>query len=153
VLSARRQPRTTGILAWGCLLVVLASAAGADAQERKAYKYVDEKGNVVYSQTPPPAGKDAKQVNIAPAHRGSGGSTSTTPYDDPRRYSNERQDQYADRMREREKQAEEARRKRLAELEAECNRNRGADCKNPETLRLMESNQKPGGGYYPATRR
>ena len=132
-------------------MIGLAAAAGADAQERKAYKYVDEKGNVVYSQTPPPAGKDAKQVNIAPAHRGSGGSTSSSPYDDPRRYSNERQDHYADRIREQQKKAEEARLKRLAELEAECNRNRGADCKNPETLRLLEANQLPGGRRYPSS--
>jgi hypothetical protein len=134
--------------AWGFVLSGLVCVAGADAQERKAYKYVDEKGNVTYSQTPP-AGKDAKQLNIAPAHRGSGGNTTRGPYDDPRRYSTERQDQYGERMRERQKQMEEARQKRLAELEAECNRNRGTDCKNPETLRLIESNQIPGGRRYP----
>jgi hypothetical protein len=51
-------------------------------------------------------------------------------------------------MREREKAAEETKRKRLADLEAECNRNRGTDCKNPETLRLLNANRIPGGRRY-----
>jgi hypothetical protein len=129
-------------------LAVLATSAAADAQERKAYKYVDEKGNVTYSQTPP-VGKDAKQIPIAPAYRGQGGGTSRGPYDDPGRYSSDGHDRYQDAMLERQKAAEEAQKKRLAELEAECNRNRGSDCKNPETLRLIESNQTPGGRRYP----
>ena len=136
------------VLAWTCLAAGLAAAATAGAQERKAYKYVDEKGNVVYSQTPP-TGKDAKQIGIAPAYRGQGGSTARGPYDDPRHYSNDRHDQHQDAMRERQRAMEEAQKKRQAELEAECNRNRGADCKSPETLRLIESNQIPGGRRYP----
>jgi hypothetical protein len=144
-MAGRRLPR---VLAWGCVAVGLAAGGAAHAQERKAYKYVDEKGNVVYSQNPP-SGKDAKQIGIAPAHRGAGGSTTRGPYDDPNRYSSDRQDQYSNALRERQKAAEEAERKRLADLEAECNRNRGADCKNPETLRLLESNQMPGGRRYP----
>ena len=144
-MTRRRSFRYVAFIAAGLAL----AAATAPAQERKAYKYVDEKGNVVYSQTPPPStAKDAKQVNIAPAHRGSGGPA-TSGYDDPRRYSTARQDDYASQARERDKKAEEARQKRLADLEAECNRNRGTDCKNPETLRLMESNRIPGGRSYP----
>jgi hypothetical protein len=120
--------------------------AGANAQERKAYKYVDEKGNVVYSQTPP-AGKDARKLDISPANSGRVGTT--TPggaYDDPRRYSSD-QDRVNERRREMERKREEANQKRLAELEAECNRNRGADCKNPETLRLIEASRIPRSRY------
>lgn len=136
-------------MAWGFVLIGLAVAAGAGAQERKAYKYVDEKGNVVYSSTPPLVGKDAKQIDIAPAYRGIGGSLSDAPYDNPRHYSTDRQDRYAEKMRERKKKIEEARQKRRTALEAECNHSRGDDCKNPETLRLIESNKRPGGRRYP----
>lgn len=147
-MMAGARRRMSRVFAWSCLAAGLLAAATADAQERKAYKYVDEKGNVVYSQNPP-AGKDAKQIGIAPAHRGEGGSTARGPYDDPGRYSHDRQNQYSDAMRERQKAAEEAQKKRLAALEAQCNRDRGTDCKNPETLRLIESNQMPGGRRYP----
>jgi len=152
VLTATAYLRMSRVLAWSCLAAGLLAAATAGAQERKAYKYVDEKGNVVYSQNPPP-GKDAKQIGIAPAHRGEGGSTARGPYDDPNRYSTDRQDQYSGSTREGQKAAEEAQKKRLADLEAQCNRDRGTDCKNPETLRLLESNQVPGGRRYPSSGR
>ena len=147
MLTATAKRRAFRFIAWSCLAACAAAAAAAHAQERKAYKYVDEKGNVVYSQTPPP-GKDAKQIGIAPAHRGGGVAPSRGQYDDPARYSSERQDRHAEAIRERQKAVEEAKTKRLAELEAECNRNRGSDCKNPETLRLLESNRIPGGRRY-----
>jgi hypothetical protein len=128
-------------------LSALAAATVVTAQERKAYRYVDEQGRVVYSQTPP-AGKSAKQVDIAPAYRGSGGNTSPLQYDDPRRYSTMGDDRYAQSVREQQRKAEEAKLQRIAELEAECVRNRGVDCKNPETLRLIESNRIPGGRRF-----
>lgn len=132
--------------AW-LVLAALLVCGDASAQERKAYKYVDEKGNVVYSQTPP-AGKDAKQINIAPASSSRGGSTSLNPYDDPRTYSGDQQrGAYEQRAQEQQKKLDEAKQKKLAELEAECNRNRGSDCKNPETLRLIESNRIPRSRY------
>lgn len=144
ITPGRRKARS---LAWGFVLAGML-VAGADAQEQKAYRSVDEKGKVVYSQVPP-IGKDAKQISIKPAYRGSGGNTSSSSYDDPRRYApSSSQDQYAASMREQQKKNEEARQNRIAELESECNRNRGVDCKNPETLRLIESNRIPGGRRY-----
>jgi len=129
----------------GAGLLLCTGAAGA--AERKAYKYVDEQGNVVYSQTPPADGRDAKQVDIASAQAGRQSYVPPPgPYDDPKRLSN-RQD-YETRRREQQRLREEAQRKRLADLEAECNRNRGTNCNDPETLRLIESQKIPGGRQY-----
>lgn len=133
--------------AFGAVLLSLLVCAAALAQERKIYKYVDEKGNVVYSQTPPTDASKARKIDVSPAYRGRGGNNpSGSPYDNPRTYSgDEYQQQYRNALREREQQSEEARRNRLAELEAECNRNRGADCKDPQALRYQESTQIPRG--------
>lgn len=135
------------IMNLGLVLIGFAVCTSAIAAERKAYKYVDEKGNVVYSQTPPTEGKEVKRVDISPALSGRGGYTpSSSAYDNPRTYSRESQrQQYNDAMRERQKRQEEAQKKRLAELEADCSRNRGTDCKNPEALRYQESTRVPGG--------
>jgi hypothetical protein len=127
--------------------LLVAFVTGATAAERKAYRYVDEKGNVVYSQTPPADGRDARKVDITPAQAGRYGHVVPPgPYDNPRQYSG--QGDYEARMREQQRLREEAQRKRLAELEAECNRSRGTDCKNPETLRLIEAQKIPGGRQY-----
>jgi hypothetical protein len=106
---------------------------------------VDEKGNVVYSQTPPMDGAKARKLDSSPAYRGSGGdSSSASPYDSPSRYSRDEQlQQSRNATQERQQREEEARRNRQASLEAECNRNRGTDCKNPETLRYLESTRIP----------
>jgi hypothetical protein len=132
--------------ALGAVLWALACAA-AMAQGNKLYKYVDEKGNVVYSQTPPMSGAKAQKLDPRPAYSGRGGNTSSySPYDHPGTYSGDSaQQRREEAMRKRQEQQEEARQKRLAELEAECNRNRGTDCKNPETLRYQESTRIPGG--------
>ncbi len=136
-----------------CLaLLCLSLCTVAAAAERKAYKYVDEKGNVIYSQTPPPHGKDAKKVDIAPAHAGRGGYSGREPYVDPDRYSTydrwqEILDERERRRREEQKRREDARQKRLAEIEAECVRNRSTDCKNPEALRYQESQKIPRPPY------
>lgn len=131
----------------GLVLIGFIICTAVIAAERKAYKYVDEKGNVVYSQTPPTEGKEVQKVDISPAQSGRGGYTPpASQYDNPRTYSNESQrQQYNDALRQRQKQREEAQKKRLAELEADCNRNRGTDCKNPQALRYQESTQVPGG--------
>lgn len=130
-------------------LVVLGMAlcVGAVAAERKAYKHVDEKGNVTYSQSPPADGGQSKRIDISPAQEGRGGYTPpASAYDNPRTYSRDADRQrYNDATRERQIRQEEARQKRLAELEAECNRNRGTDCKNPDALRYQESTRVPGG--------
>jgi uncharacterized protein DUF4124 len=129
-----------------CTLVASAVALCTfPAVAQKAYKQVDEKGNVTYSQTPPVQGKEAKKVDISPAQAGRGGPAgSTDTYRIQRTYTYEQPNQQAYQ-----KQREEAEQKRIADLKAECNRNRGADCNNPETLRLMEAQKIPGGRYYP----
>jgi Tfp pilus assembly major pilin PilA len=128
----------------GCLVVVAVAAVPAQAQ--KAYKQVDEKGNVTYSQTPPTQGKEAKKVDIAPAQAGRGvpGSTGGDSYRIERTYTYQ-----SPQQQEYQRAREEAEKKRKADLVAECNRNRGTDCNNPETLRLMEAQKIPGGRNYP----
>jgi len=128
----------------GAAMLGLAVCAGALAQERKVYKYVDEKGNVVYSQTPPLDASKARKIDATPAYTGRGGnSSSVSPYGSPRvYYRGSAQQSHGDAARERQQQ-EEARKNRLAELEAQCNRNRGTDCNSPETLRYLESTQIP----------
>lgn len=130
-----------------CLLI----SAGVAAAERKAYKIVDEKGNVTYSQTPPPAAaKSVQKVDISPASTGRGGypgsyrDSRETQYQPSREYADERARQQEE-MRKQRQQAEE---QRIANLKAECMRNRGADCENPETLRLIEAQRIPGGRSY-----
>jgi hypothetical protein len=132
-------------LTLGAAILGLVVCTAALAQERKVYKYVDEKGNVVYSQTPPLDASKARKIDATPAYSGRGGnSPSVSPYDNPRTYSGDTgQQQYRDALRERQQRQEEARKNRLTELEAECNRNRGTDCKNPDTLRYQESTQIP----------
>ena len=123
-----------GVIAFAAL------ASGAAAQ--KAYKYVDEKGNVTYSQVPPtaPTAKDPAKVDISPAHSSSGGAT--RPFRAQPGYS-DNHSPGQDYARARQRAAEEAQQKRVAALEAECNRSRGSDCKNPETLRYLEQQNVP----------
>lgn len=132
---------------FGVVFLGLLLHGAAVAEDPKIYKHVDETGKVTYSQTPPATGASVKKLNLQPAYRGQGGySSSVSPYDDPGIYSqNYRQDQYKKAMAQRQEQMESARKKRLAELEAECNRNRGVDCSNPETLRYNESTKIPRG--------
>ncbi len=129
-----------------CVLVAAAVAVcTVPAAAQKAYKQVDEKGNVTYSQTPPVQGKEAKKVDISPAQAGRGGPAgSTDTYRIQRTYSYDQSNQQAYQ-----KQREEAEQKRMAELKAECNRDRGTNCNDPEALRLMEAQRIPGGRYYP----
>jgi hypothetical protein len=126
-------------------LLGLLHCGAAMAEEPKIYKHVDEKGNVVYSQTPPTTGTGVKKLNTQPAYRGQGGySMSVSPHDDPRISSQDyRQDQNKQILQQRQQQMEDAKNKRFAELEAECNRNRGTDCGNPEVLRYIESTTIP----------
>lgn len=130
-------------------------AAGAAAAERKAYKYVDEKGNVVYSQTPPQQGNDTKKIDISPAHSGRGGYATREPpvYDRGGRYDRreEMRTEQEKRRQAEAKQRAEAQKERVAKAIAECERNRGTDCTNPETLRYQESQKIPR-PYQPRTR-
>ena len=125
-------------------LVCFACAVSAAATERKAYKYVDEKGNITYSQTPP-ANTDAKRIDISPAHQGRGGYTGRD-FSNPEYGSGPYPGTANDRAREAQRRRDEAQKERLAQLEAECNRNRGTDCKNPETLRDMDAQRIPRRG-------
>ena len=121
------------------------AAAGVHAQEREAYKYVDEKGNVTYSQTPPVIGKDANKIDISPANSARGGAAHL-PYSGSRSYTVYADDRHRNDAGSRERARQEAERRRLADLEAECMRARGADCKNPETLRYLEAQKIPRAG-------
>lgn len=120
------------ILGW------LGPMASAGAGERTAYKSVDEKGNVTYSQTPP--GKDAKPVDISPAHQGRGGVV-MPPLRDANGGWN--RDTQIDPSRARKQAQDEARGRRIAEIVAECERQRGTDCQNPETLRYIDAQSIP----------
>lgn len=127
------------------VLAGLLHCGAAMAEERKIYKHVDEKGNVVYSQVPPSTGANVKRLDTQPAYRGQGGNVgSGSPYNNPRISSQEfGQDQYNRALQQHQQQMEEAKSKRLAELEAECLRNRGTDCSNPDSLRYIESTKIP----------
>jgi hypothetical protein len=125
-------------------LATLLGSGAALAQERKAYKYVDEKGNVTYSQTPPATGKDASKIDITPANSARGGNAPPS-YSYPSGYSYSHDaHRYEDAARERARRAQDEKARRLAALEDECTRARGTDCKNPETLRYIESQKIPG---------
>jgi Domain of unknown function (DUF4124) len=143
------------VLAVAGFSALACAAATAQSGKNKLYKYTDEKGNVVYSQTPPMNGAKAEKLDARPAYTGRGGDSRThSPYDNPGLYSNDdvrqRHETAAQR---RQEQQQATRQKRQADLEARCNRNRGTDCKDPETLRYMESTQIPGGRYRaPQTR-
>ena len=127
-----------------CLLTLtLFGSAQAEAQERKAYRHVDAAGNVTYSQTPPvdvKATKQVEKIDISPAQRGRGGDAgSYSIYDNPRYYSGgyDRQPMATPSA---------AYAQRLADLKAECERQRGTDCNNPSTLRNLEATHQPRSG-------
>lgn len=129
-------------------LVCLVISNTANSAEKKAYKYTDEKGNVVYSQTPPPDGKQAKKLDISPAHSGPGAYKGREPYVSPARYStyDRRQEILDEQNRIREEEArrrEELRRRQMAQAEEECVRHRGTDCKNPNVVEHQESRRVP----------
>ena len=94
------------------------------------YRWVDDQGNVVYSQTPPPDGRDAKLMAPPPP-----------PAEDPEaamervRSQTEALDKASQ---ERQKQLEE--RKKRAQLEAQRKANCEAARKNLETLRSRPPN-------------
>lgn len=141
---------------WGALMTVyLASilmvigfsvSFDATASERKAYKIIDENGNVTYSQTPPTRAKSVQKIDISPANAGRGGNVVSRDIRNPQ--SNNYSEQHRQMMHSQQKKREEAEQKRVINLKAECARNRGSDCENPETLRLIESQKIPGGRHY-----
>jgi len=128
--------------------LALAFASHAIAQN-KVYKIVDEKGNVSYSQSPPPAAKKVEAINVAPANS-SEGRNKTSP-DLARQRNNQYEamnEQRMEAIRTQQKAREDAERARVDSLRAECSRNRGTDCDNPETLRLLEAQRQPGGRNF-----
>ena len=131
------------ILRIGVLALGVAMSAGASAQ--KAYKHVDEKGNVTYSQTPPTEGKKVQQVDISPAQQGRGGHPVSGSRDIQMQRYRSYQDERVQAHEVYQHQRREAEQKRLAALRAECTRTRGTDCDNPQTLQDMEAQRKPGG--------
>jgi hypothetical protein len=124
-------------------LVALAAWLPAPiACAQQAYKHVDEKGRVTYSQVPPD--KDAKKIALPPPRR-------TTPPADVdyerealrRQATEDRRRDHERQMRERQEAVEEAKRRRVDELRADCVRNRGTDCNDSETIRRMEAERGP----------
>ena len=132
------------------LFVALLLGVHADAQERKAYRHVDSAGNVTYSQLPPVGGKDTKKidkVDIAPAHRGRGGSSGGSQYDNPRAANYGGQSSYNPYLQQAPR-GPTAQEKRMAALKADCERQRGTDCNNPAALQYQESTSIPRRGRY-----
>jgi hypothetical protein len=132
---------------WGILLAIgIAASCSAGASEKKAYKIVDEKGNVTYSQTPPNQAKSVQKVDISPASSGRGGNTESRDLRQQQQSSHagQRNQQIYNQQQKR----EEAEQQRIANLKAECHRNRGSDCDNPEALRLIEAQKIPGGRNF-----
>ncbi len=139
--------RTLIISHCGAALIALLVCAGASAAERRpnsvgapersAYRYFDEKGNVIYSELPPPAGTRSQKVDITPAR-------AARPSYPPRARPEDAREQSAEKKRRQERiEEEEKERRRLAELEAECRRKGGRDCKNAEVLRTIEAGRAP----------
>ena len=127
-------------------LAALLLCTGVQAQERKAYRYTDDSGRVMYSQMPPADGREAGKVSIAPAMAGRGGYSGGphAPWEDPRYYAAQRgQPQYALNTRD-----STAWQQRQAALKAECERQRNTNCSNPATLRDIDSLSIPRRGPY-----
>ncbi|MCW5604054.1 MAG: DUF4124 domain-containing protein [Burkholderiales bacterium] len=131
----------------GILMVISFTITCAGASERKAYKIIDEKGNVTYSQTPPTQAKSVQKVDISPANSGRGGNIENRDLLRQQQSSNHA-DQRNRTIYSQQRKREEAEQQRITNLKAECNRNRGADCENPETLRLIEAQKIPGGRNF-----
>jgi hypothetical protein len=126
---------TMSKMKWLLLVLTISAATITSAVERKAYKYVDEQGNVTYSQTPPVTAKsEPKKVDISPAHQGRGGDAS-----DRITYPRDRYTAPRDQVR----SLGPASNDKQAQLIAECERNRGSNCRDPATLRYMEDQNRP----------
>jgi hypothetical protein len=126
-------------------LIVLAMAASPlySADDGKVYKHVDKSGKITYSQTPPLDGKPAEKVDARPANRGHAGNMSGyDSYNDRGYFGYQEPYRPAVTSTQRSLTPQE---QRLAQLQAECERNRGTDCSNPATLQYMESSTIPGG--------
>lgn len=92
-------------------------------------------------------------ASISRQHNKAAGATSVPPD----RFStyDRRQERVDELNRRREEEARrrvELRQKRLAQIEEECIRNRGTDCKNPEVLRQQEAQEIPR-PYIPRVRK
>ncbi len=144
-MSWRYRISRQAILPAFMLGVLLACAALAE--EPKIYKFVDEKGKVIYSNVPPSVGVKEKKAVPPPAYKGSGGyDRSFSAYDNPAiYYRDDQQHRYREAIQQRQKQIEDAQSRRLAELQEECNRQRRPDCSDPSVLRYIESTQIPRG--------
>lgn len=134
------------------IAVIALGLASGTAQAQRVYKHVDEKGNITYSQTPP--ANDAKTVRVPPP-RGAYPNDRSLLEEERR---TERQAAMDERRRELERRQQEqqeamqdARRKQVEALRAECVRNRGTDCNDPSTIARMESERGPS-QYRPRAR-
>lgn len=105
----------------------------ANPSPREAYKYVDEKGRVVYSESPP-SGVASKTVDLTPANSGRPGAATRSRSDNTSRSTSTRRDQSPESKQTSEDRMDAARQKELAELQAKnkCIRYGGEDC--PDVL-------------------
>lgn len=128
------------------LAVVTLEVSGiALAEDGKVYKSVDKSGKITYSQTPPLDAKSEK-VTAKPAIRGSAsGGAAQAPYEDWR-YAPYQPPYYPPVSTI--PQPISPQQQRQAQLQAECERNRGTDCGNPATLQYLDSTTIPRRGRY-----
>jgi len=129
-----------------CIVLFLISSINATtaSADPQVYKHVDANGNVTYSGVPPSDKGETKQIDVSPSYSSSGGYPVFEPIIIPHYSSNERN---LEAFEERQRLQDEARQKRLDELKAECNRNNGTNCNDPEALRYLESTKIPRGTY------
>lgn len=140
---------TAPLLLLGSGLLCLVINYTAHAAEKKAYKYIDAQGNVVYSQMPPSDGRVARKVDISPAHSAHGGNKRHEVYLSSVKHStHDRHQRILDEQKstsedETTRRREELRRRQIEQAEEECVRHRGADCKNQILVEDQESRRLP----------
>lgn len=130
------------------LSLALIVSVNVYAAERQAYKIVDEKGNVTYSQTPPTQTKKVEKVDISPANSGRGGNTVSSDLRQRQTNQSDYIEQRNQALQLEQKRRQDAERQRVESLRSECAKSRGSDCDNPETLRLIEAQRIPGGRAF-----
>lgn len=125
------------------ILAAMLTQGSVIAQSRQAYKFNDDRGQVVYSQAPPSDARPAKRIDLAPAYAGSAGWVPPLPAGAPRAYSAADFAQPTSRSAGQRARTGPETSQRFAELEAECNRQRGVDCGDPRHLEYLDTTRIP----------
>jgi hypothetical protein len=126
------------------LLLIPAIHVTTVIADSQVYKHVDENGKVTYSEIPPSEKGETKQINVSPSLSSTGGYPINKIIIIHHYSSNERN---LEAMQERQKIQNEAKQKRMDDLKAECNRDRGTDCDDPNALRYLEATKIPRGTH------